>query len=60
PALDPANISSKLMQELGGGTVIGPLLLGLEKPAQIVQMGATVSEIVIMASLAAHETLRQG
>jgi malate dehydrogenase (oxaloacetate-decarboxylating)(NADP+) len=58
PALDPANISSKLMQELGGGTVIGPLLLGLDKPAQIVQMGAAVSEIVIMAALAAHETLR--
>ena len=60
PALDPANISSKLLQELGGGTVIGPLLLGLEKPAQIVPMGATVSEIVIMAALAAHETLRKG
>ena len=59
PALDPANISAKLMQELGGGTVIGPLLLGLEKPAQIVPMGATVSEIVTMAALAAHETLRQ-
>ena len=59
PALDPANISSKLMQELGGGTVIGPLLLGLEKPAQIVPMGTTVSEIVTMAALAAHETLHQ-
>jgi malate dehydrogenase (oxaloacetate-decarboxylating)(NADP+) len=57
PALDPANISSKLIQELGGGTVIGPLLLGLDKPAQIVPMGAAVSEIVIMAALAAHETL---
>ncbi|HSR55595.1 MAG TPA: NADP-dependent malic enzyme [Alphaproteobacteria bacterium] len=57
PALDPANISSKLIQALGGGTVIGPLLLGLEKPAQIVPMGASVSEIVIMAALAAHETL---
>jgi malate dehydrogenase (oxaloacetate-decarboxylating)(NADP+) len=57
PALDPANISSKLIQELGGGTVIGPLLLGLDKPAQIVPMGASVSEIVIMAALAAHDTL---
>ena len=57
PALDPANISSKLIQELGGGTVIGPLLLGLDKPVQIVPMGASVSEIVIMAALAAHETL---
>jgi malate dehydrogenase (oxaloacetate-decarboxylating)(NADP+) len=37
PALDPANISSKLLQELGGGTVIGPLLLGLDKPIQITQ-----------------------
>jgi malate dehydrogenase (oxaloacetate-decarboxylating)(NADP+) len=58
PALDPANISAKLMQELGGGTVIGPLLLGLEKPVQIVPMGASVSQIVTMAALAAHETLR--
>ncbi len=58
PALDPANIASKLLQELGGGTVIGPLLLGMEKPVQVVPMGATVSEIVTMAALAAHETLR--
>jgi malate dehydrogenase (oxaloacetate-decarboxylating)(NADP+) len=58
PALDPANIAAKLMQELGGGTVIGPLLLGLEKPVQIVPMGASVSQIVTMAALAAHETLR--
>ena len=58
PALDPANIASKLMQELGGGTVIGPLLLGLEKPVQIVPMNASVSEIVTVAALAAHETLR--
>jgi malate dehydrogenase (oxaloacetate-decarboxylating)(NADP+) len=57
PALDPANISSKLMQELGGGTVIGPLLLGLEKPAQIVQMGATVSQMVTLAALGVHESL---
>jgi malate dehydrogenase (oxaloacetate-decarboxylating)(NADP+) len=58
PALDPANIASKLMQELGGGTVIGPLMLGLEKPVQIMPMNATVSEIVTMAALAAHDTLR--
>jgi malate dehydrogenase (oxaloacetate-decarboxylating)(NADP+) len=58
PALDPANIAAKLMQELGGGTVIGPLLLGLEKPVQIVPMGASVSQIVTMAALAAHEALR--
>jgi malate dehydrogenase (oxaloacetate-decarboxylating)(NADP+) len=38
--------------------VIGPLLLGLEKPVQIVPIGASVSQIVTMAALAAHETLR--
>jgi malate dehydrogenase (oxaloacetate-decarboxylating)(NADP+) len=52
PALHSANISSKLLQELGGGTVIGPMLIGLEKPVQIVQMGASVSEILNMAALA--------
>ena len=54
PGLHSANISSKLLQELGGGTVIGPLLIGLEKPVQIVQMGATVSDIVNLAALAAY------
>ncbi|MGH6954610.1 MAG: NADP-dependent malic enzyme [Alphaproteobacteria bacterium] len=54
PALHSANISAKLLQKLGGGTVIGPLLIGLSKPAHIVQMGATVSDIVHMAALAAH------
>ena len=43
PALHSANIASKLLQQLGGGTVIGPLLVGLSKPVQIVPMNATVS-----------------
>lgn len=55
PALHSASISSKLLAKLGGGTVIGPLMLGLEKPVEIVQMGATVNEIVNLAALAAHE-----
>src|SRR5690606_23698975 len=54
PGLHSALISSQLLQELGGGTVIGPLLIGLEKPVQIVQMGASVSEIVNVAALAAY------
>ncbi|MDP9196499.1 MAG: NADP-dependent malic enzyme [Pseudomonadota bacterium] len=57
PALHAANISAKLLQKLGGGQSIGPLLVGLEKSAQIVQMGATVSDIVLAAALAVHETL---
>ncbi len=57
PALDPANISSKLLHELGGGAVIGPLLIGLEKPVQITQMGSTVSDIVNFAVLASHDAI---
>jgi malate dehydrogenase (oxaloacetate-decarboxylating)(NADP+) len=57
PGLNSANISSKLLQELGGGTVIGPLLIGLDKAAQIVPMGATVSDLVNLAALAAHDAM---
>ncbi|MCY4231393.1 MAG: phosphate acyltransferase, partial [Alphaproteobacteria bacterium] len=60
PSLHAANISAKMLQMLGGGAVIGPVLLGLSRPVQIVQMGARVSEIVNMAVFAAHaaETAR--
>ena len=47
-------VSSQLLQDLGGGTVIGPLLVGMEKPVQVVQMGASVSELVNIAALAAY------
>ena len=57
PGLKAASISSGLMQQLGGGTVIGPLLLGLSKSAQITPMGATVSDLVSLAALAAHDTI---
>ncbi len=52
PALHSAAISAKLLQQLGGGTVYGPILCGLAHAAQIVQTGATVSEIVTAAALA--------
>ena len=54
PALHTANIGSKLLQKMGG-TVIGPLLMGLSKPVQIVPMDSSVSDLVTMAALAAHE-----
>ncbi len=57
PALHSANISAKLLQELGGGSVIGPMLLGLSSSVQIVAMGATVSDIVQAAALAAHDAI---
>ena len=57
PALDPANISSKLLHELGAGTTVGPLLIGLSRPVQILPMGSTVTEIVNMAALASYDAL---
>jgi malate dehydrogenase (oxaloacetate-decarboxylating)(NADP+) len=53
PAFHSAAISTKMLQELGGSTVIGPLLIGLDKPVQIVSMGAKDTDLVNMAALAA-------
>jgi malate dehydrogenase (oxaloacetate-decarboxylating)(NADP+) len=53
PAFHSASISTKLLQELGGATVIGPLLVGLDRPVQIVQLSAKDSQLVNMAALAA-------
>ena len=53
PAYHSAAISTKMVQELGGSTVIGPLLVGLDKPVQIVSLGSMDSDIVNMAALAA-------
>ncbi|MBL4614272.1 MAG: NADP-dependent malic enzyme [Magnetovibrio sp.] len=57
PGLNAASISAGLVQQLGGGTVIGPLLLGISKPAQIAPLGATVSDLVNLAALAAHDAI---
>jgi malate dehydrogenase (oxaloacetate-decarboxylating)(NADP+) len=60
PGLHSAHISSRLMQSLGGVTVIGPVIDGLQKPVQVVQMGATVSDLVNHAALAAYGALANG
>ena len=57
PGLHSANISARLLQKLGGGNVIGPLVVGLEKPVQIAQIGGSVADVVNMAALAAHESI---
>jgi malate dehydrogenase (oxaloacetate-decarboxylating)(NADP+) len=54
PAFHSASISTKLLQELGGATVIGPLLVGLDRSVQIVQLGAKDNQLVNMAALAAY------
>jgi malate dehydrogenase (oxaloacetate-decarboxylating)(NADP+) len=57
PALHTAHISSRLLQQLGGGTVIGPILLGLSRPVQILPMNASLSDILNLAALAAYDTI---
>ncbi|MFO1061023.1 MAG: NADP-dependent malic enzyme [Dongiaceae bacterium] len=58
PALHSANIAATLLQQIGGGTVIGPLLSGLAHSAQIVQPNATVADLVNAAAIAAVDAIR--
>jgi malate dehydrogenase (oxaloacetate-decarboxylating)(NADP+) len=53
PGLQTANISAKLLKELGGDAVIGPMLVGMAQPVQIASMTATASDLVTLAVLAA-------
>jgi malate dehydrogenase (oxaloacetate-decarboxylating)(NADP+) len=53
PAFHSASISTKLLQELGGATVIGPILVGLDRAVQIVPLSANDSQLGNMAALAA-------
>ena len=55
PARHSASISTKLMQEMAGATVIGPILTGVDKPIQICSTVATANDILNMAILAAHK-----
>ncbi len=54
PGAHSATISTKLLGEIGGATVLGPLLIGLERPVQIAQIGARVPDIVTLAAMAAY------
>jgi malate dehydrogenase (oxaloacetate-decarboxylating)(NADP+) len=54
PGLQSASLTSKLLRELGGESIMGPYLLGLEKPVQIAPMTATASDLVTLAVLAAR------
>ena len=54
PAFHSASISTKMLMELGGATVIGPILVGLDRSVQIVQLSANDAQLVNMAALAAY------
>ena len=55
PAYHSSSISTKMLQELGGATVIGPILVGLERPVQIASLGATDADVLNMAAVAAYD-----
>ena len=57
PGLHAAHIGSRLAARLGGASTIGPLLIGLSHAAQLVAMDSSVSQIVDVAALAAHQTM---
>ena len=54
PAFHSAAISTKMLQTLGGATVIGPLLVGLDNSVQIVNLSSKDTDLVNMAALAAY------
>ena len=58
PGLQTANISAKLLKELGGDAVIGPMLVGMQKQVQIAPMTASASDLVTLAVLAAGGIVR--
>jgi malate dehydrogenase (oxaloacetate-decarboxylating)(NADP+) len=53
PGLQSANLSAKLLRELGGDQVIGPMLLGIERQVQVATMASGTSDLVTLAVLAA-------
>lgn len=59
PALHSAHIASHMLQELGDGVTIGPVLMGLERPVQILQMNASLSEILNLCAIAAMEAIEE-
>ena len=56
PAIHSASISTKMLQELGGGTLVGPYLVGFKESIQIAPLGANVSDIVNLAALSAFKS----
>ena len=53
PNLDAANITYQMLEAIGGAEVIGPVLLGVGKPVNVLQMGASVHSLVISAAITA-------
>jgi malate dehydrogenase (oxaloacetate-decarboxylating)(NADP+) len=59
PNLEAGNIAYKLLARIGGADLIGPILMGLSKPAHVLQRGAEVNDIVNMAAIAVVDAQEQ-
>ena len=59
PGLHSAHITSRMLESLEVGTVLGPILMGLERPVEVVHMNSTVNELVNASAFAAHESIRR-
>ena len=57
PGLHSASIATKLLEEVGNCTVIGPILDGFEKPVQIITMQSSISDILNMAAIASVDVV---
>jgi len=55
PAVHSASIAARLLKAAGGATIIGPMMVGMEKPVQIARLGAPVTDIVNLAGIAAYD-----
>jgi len=60
PNLESANITYKLLKELNKSESIGPIMMGLRKPVHILQLGASVDEIVNMTAVAVVDAQQKG
>jgi malate dehydrogenase (oxaloacetate-decarboxylating)(NADP+) len=62
PDLTSGNIAYKLLRELGGATALGPIVVGLGAPVNVLAVGSTVSDIVNMAAITVNQvhTQRRG
>ncbi len=60
PSLDSANITYKFLKELNKAESIGPIMMGMKKPVHIIQLGASVDEIVNMTAIAVIDAQQKG
>ncbi|MDY4042237.1 MAG: phosphate acyltransferase, partial [Marinifilaceae bacterium] len=59
PNLSSGHIALGVLQELGNNEIIGPILLGLQKPVHILQLGCNVRDIVYMATIAVADAQKE-